>query len=122
MKKQLQSMDRRCFIRVAAGSPFALGAATPATAMNSQIADLFEKRMYLEGWINKNTHRFTDDELDAYCDEVSDIDAQILSLPSTSAGDFAAKVIVDSSRGGCWADWETGPLWIEARALTGAPL
>lgn len=47
------------------------------------------------------------------------IEAEMMALPCTCAADFAAKVIVDTNRGGVFSDWETGAIWQEARALTG---
>ena len=62
-----------------------------------------------------------DDEAaeDAIFDRMVAVENEMMALPSISAADFAAKVIVDTSRGGLFSDWETGALWIEARELTG---
>lgn len=46
------------------------------------------------------------------------IAAKLMALPCTCAADFAAKVIVDTCKGGLFSDWETGAIWQEARALT----
>ncbi len=47
------------------------------------------------------------------------LETEILSLPSTCAADFAAKMIVKSACGQFIDDWGQGELWKEARALTG---
>lgn len=52
----------------------------------------------------------------ARCDQIED---RLMALPSLTAADFAAKVIVDTVQGCMFSDWDTGALWIEARALTG---
>ncbi len=58
-------------------------------------------------------------EADRLYDRMSAIEAEMMALSSASAADFAAKTICDTDRGGLFSDWETGALWIEARALTG---
>ena len=64
----------------------------------------------------------SDEVLDADVDVMRGIEAQIMRLPTTCTADFAAKVIIDSSDGGCLSEWETGLLWKEARALTGCSI
>lgn len=60
-----------------------------------------------------------DEELDRLFYHRKDrIEAELMELPCTSAADFAAKVIVDTAKGRVFSEWETGDLWIEARALT----
>ncbi|RME99984.1 MAG: hypothetical protein D6773_12135 [Alphaproteobacteria bacterium] len=58
-------------------------------------------------------------EADRLYDRMSVLEAEMMALPSVTAADFAAKTIRDSCRGVMFSDWETGGLWIEARALTG---
>ena len=48
------------------------------------------------------------------------IEEEIMALPCTCAADFAAKLIVDTCNGVLFSNWETGAIWKEARALTGA--
>lgn len=61
-----------------------------------------------------------DTELDIlFYNRADAIEAEMMALPCTCAADFAAKVIVDTVRGGLFSDWETGAIWVEARALTG---
>ena len=50
------------------------------------------------------------------------LEAEMMAIPCTCAADFAAKIIVDTSRGGLFSDWETGEIWAEARELTGCQL
>ncbi|PZQ49788.1 MAG: hypothetical protein DI556_09975 [Rhodovulum sulfidophilum] len=44
---------------------------------------------------------------------------RMMAIPAKTSAGFAAKVIVDTSEGGLFTDWETGELWKEARRLTG---
>ena len=69
-------------------------------------------------------HIRTESDIDAELDRLfyqhSDrIEAELKALPCTCAADFAAKMIIDTVRGEVFSDWETGALWVEARALTG---
>lgn len=61
-----------------------------------------------------------DDELDRLFynrrDHLIDV---MMELPCTCAADFAAKVVLETVKGQAYSDWETGPLWIEARRLVG---
>lgn len=52
-----------------------------------------------------------------FFDRANAIEEEMMAEPCTCAADFAAKMIVDSCRGGSYSDWETGPIWQEARAL-----
>lgn len=47
------------------------------------------------------------------------VEGRLMILPSQTAADFAAKIIVDTARASMFSEWRTGALWIEARALTG---
>ena len=97
--------------------------AVAAPAPESEILRLF--REYRDLVIAGNAHEPTDpatetEEMDRlFWNRTREIEAQMLALPSTSAADFAAKVIVNTMQGDAMEPWETGALWIEARALTG---
>lgn len=66
-----------------------------------------------------STGKAEDEEMDRLFYQRADwIEAELMALPCTCAADFAAKVIVDTVKGGLFSDWETGALWVEARALT----
>lgn len=54
-----------------------------------------------------------------FLDPMLSIANEIMSLPSQNAADFAAKAIIDTSDAVFFSEWETGALWVEARALTG---
>lgn len=61
-----------------------------------------------------------DDELERlFWNEANAIEAEMMALPCTCAADFAAKMVIATSEGGVMIDWETDPLWIEARRLIG---
>lgn len=61
-----------------------------------------------------------DEEMDRlFYNQRGQIEAEMMALPCTCAADFAAKVIVDTAQGSLYSDWNTGPLWAEARALIG---
>lgn len=59
---------------------------------------------------------------DDLCDQATEIEAQLMDMPSTCAADFAAKLIVDTCQGSIFDDWSAGVLWQEARQLTGMAL
>lgn len=69
-----------------------------------------------------STEKAEDEEMDRlfYCrsDKIED---EMMALPCICAAEFAAKLIVDTVRGRLFSDWETGALWVEARALTATP-
>lgn len=54
-----------------------------------------------------------------FYDEIFRIEDEMMSTPCQTPGDFAAKVIVETSRGGIIPNWDEGALFIEARALIG---
>lgn len=61
-----------------------------------------------------------DEKLDRlFYQRADQLEEVILSLPSTCAADFAAKIIVRSSCGQTIDDWGSGKVWQEARELTG---
>ena len=67
------------------------------------------------------TGKDEDEEMDRlFYQRANQIEGEMMALPCTCAADFAAKVIVDTVKGGLFSDWETGALWVEARALTGS--
>lgn len=47
------------------------------------------------------------------------LEAELMETPSTTAADFAAKLIVAMGNGEYFPDTEDCPIWREARALTG---
>lgn len=60
-----------------------------------------------------------DEEMEAlYYSRIDEIESIVADLPTTSAADFAAKVIVATRLGSVFPDWTMDSLWCEARALT----
>lgn len=124
MKRSLASLFRR--VADMLDAPAALGG--PAEGENTlgstPVQDLF--RQYQAVTLTLNTSRAPrapdegadalERELVAIMDQLRD---QIMATPCVGAGDFAAKAIIDTCRGAAFPDWETGPLWQEARKLTG---
>ncbi|SEO13225.1 hypothetical protein SAMN04489859_10378 [Paracoccus alcaliphilus] len=54
-----------------------------------------------------------------FYNEIFAIEEKMMSIPCKTPGDFAAKMIVATSRGEVSSDWEEGEIWAEARALVG---
>lgn len=54
-----------------------------------------------------------------FCDRTRKIEQEMMELPSQSAADFAAKVLVDTVEGSMFSDWDNGKLWREAREMVG---
>ena len=104
--------------------------ANPAKALTPQAIDTPILRLFREHQAILDASRkhvptvggkAIDAELERLFYERSDkLAEELMALPSTCAADFAAKVIVDSSRGEFFDNWDTGALWIEARQLTGS--
>ena len=59
-----------------------------------------------------------DSEAEALLDAAQQIECAMMMLPCTCAADFAAKAIAATAND-TGLDWQSHPLWIEARALTG---
>lgn len=113
-------MNRRQII--AAPAVLALGAVPAVADGETEILRLFRQREA----IRKAAMALVcvtdaeDAELeDLFWRRADEIEDELMSLPSTCAADFAAKVITDTARGELFSDWETGALWKEARALVG---
>lgn len=47
------------------------------------------------------------------------VENALMALPCKTPADFAVKVIVATCKGQVLADWNTGPIWAEARDLIG---
>ncbi|WP_133119889.1 hypothetical protein [Pseudooceanicola lipolyticus] len=112
-------MKRRTFL---AGSAVSVlpGAAAKASERSRILQPFHQHQHLLKAADCAGRLGMTDIELDArFFDPADEIEAEMMALPCTCAADFAAKAIVDTVRGGVFSDWETGSLWVEARALTG---
>lgn len=59
----------------------------------------------------------SDDLTEVIDRELDALERRIEEMPSASAADFAAKAAIATARGRVCLDWETDPLWREARAL-----
>lgn len=105
-----------------AGAALAIPAMAEADERRTQILRLFHQHQAILDAAAKHISATAsvDEELERlfYC-RSDKIEEEMMALPCTCAADFAAKVIVDSARGGRVSDWETGAIWKEARALTG---
>lgn len=103
---------------VAAPSAFAEQAHSHDTA----ILALFRRRRALVDAAEAHSSQ-DDEELEAlFYREADAIEEQMMSMPCTSAADFAAKFIVASGCGTIAPDWLTDPVCAEARLLTGVSL
>ena len=113
-------MNRRSLLAIL---PAAAVGAVPAAAVaeaDTRILKLF--RQYEEIRLAAESYVCVTDDEDAEVEakfwrRADQIEAEMMALPCTCAADFAAKVIVDTARGALFSGWETGALWIEARAL-----
>ena len=120
------SMDRREALKATACS-VAMIVAPAASIANPNDGDtailrLFRQHREFGRWINSLPGDRTDEDDEPHFAKLFQIADEMMSLPSTCAADFAAKVIIDTVEGGCFSEWETGALWKEARALTGCPI
>ncbi len=129
MKPPFMLTDRR---KLLAGLP-SVGAALvmPTTVRAEEHATPILRLYHQHKAINEAAERHTraafgneqDAELDRmYRQHTDRIEAEIMALPCTCAADFAAKVIVDTCQGNIFSDWETGAIWVEARALIGGAI
>lgn len=117
-------MDRRTFI---AAAPASVATMAQADQQDTEILRLFREHQAIQSAASNHvcteTGKNEDAELDRlFYDKAHLIANKMLALPSTCAADFAAKTVVETCCGGLLPDWETSPLWIEARALTGGVL
>ena len=103
--------------------------ASPAAAIDgeTEILRLFREHSAILDAAGKHvcaaTVKDEDAELELLFYQHSDkIEAEMMALPCTCAADFAAKVIVDTVCGGIFSNWETGAIWLEARALTSSAI
>ncbi|WP_028710949.1 hypothetical protein [Paracoccus pantotrophus] len=61
----------------------------------------------------------SDDEMDRrFHYRAEALKGEILAAPTTSAADFAAKMILATNNGELFPKWDNAAIWIEARALT----
>lgn len=114
-------MNRRQVI--AAPAALALGTIPAAADGDTEIMRLFRQREAIRkasiGYVCVTDDE--DEEMEAmFWRRADQIEDEMMALPCTCAADFAAKVITDTARGEIYSDWETGAIWKEARALTGA--
>lgn len=115
--------------RVATGAPMNCPTAPVVAGPQAEgrIIELFRRHQKLIDAAER--HPWTKEELEnADCDKILDqlfydeinrIESEMMATPCNTPADFAAKVIVATSRGGIIPDWDEGDLFIEARALIG---
>lgn len=120
--------SRRALVAGAVGTAIA---ATPIQgkqqSAETPILKLFHEYQAIikaaEAHVSLAAGKDEDEELERLFYRNSDkIKAEMMAMPCTCAADFAAKIIVDTSRGFLFSDWETGKIWAEARELTGCQL
>lgn len=111
---------RRALLKAAPA--LAMIGAVPAEAANTESPIMTLMRRYMELTQAADVHpSMDDDEMELlFYQERDRIEDEMMALPSATAADFAAKAIVATCRGGLCLDWNTDPLWREARALIGA--
>lgn len=120
-------MNRRLFLSMP--SVALVTCTTPAAAIDgeTEILRLFREHEAILDAAGKHdcaaTGKDEAAELELLFYQHSDkIEAEMMALPCTCAADFAAKMIVDTVRGGTFSDWEKGAIWQEARTLTGCSI
>lgn len=124
-------LTRRALLAVAPATGMAMmappsGAGVPSTPRaDTPILRLFRQHQAIAAAAGEHvcaaTGKVEDEDLERLFNRRSDrIEEEMMALPCTCAADFAAKVIVDTCKGGIFSDWETGTLWKEARSLTGS--
>ena len=117
-------MDRRSFMAAAPALALVGAGTAEAATRETPILRLFrEYEAITEAagvHVCSGTGKDEDEELERlFYRERDQIEGEMMALPCTCAADFAAKVIVDTCKGGLYSNWETGAIWIEARALIG---
>lgn len=89
-----------------------------ADEAQTEILRLFQLHQVLTEEADRHIQSGHDDEDgQRYAAQIADLEDKMQALPSTCAADFAAKAIALTANGQSFPDWETDPLWIEARAL-----
>ncbi|WP_290689917.1 MULTISPECIES: hypothetical protein [unclassified Haematobacter] len=106
-----------------AGAAAAAPLASGSSALDTPILRLFRQHRALleaaDARISTATGPEEDEEIERLLlQPAAAIEDEMLALPCTCAADFAAKLIAGSVCGGVLLDWETDPIWREARALT----
>ena len=92
-----------------------------STAANGEtpILHLFRKNRELVEALNSSVNLPDEEKRDeALFAAAQAIEDTMLAMPCTCAADFAAKAIAATACDTA-LDWQSHPLWIEARALTG---
>lgn len=117
------NITRRALLVAAPAALAAPALAVPAAAATDTLILRLSRRYWslmdaAETHVTDATGLAEDEELDRlFWNEADEISRRIDSLPCTCAADFAAKAIIATAKGGVCLDWNTDPLWIEARAL-----
>lgn len=119
-------LSRRSALAFLAVAPVtAHGNASPSMAIEANsdettpVMALFARYRTFRSWINNLPLTVTDSEIAPMYAELSELEKEIMAIPSQTAADVAAKAIVDSGEGDFAQDWAHGAFWKEARELTG---
>lgn len=122
-------MTRRELLRTASASPVVMlpsvaPAFTAPMTAPTKILDLYHRIAALNDAGSKHVTGLDGEEDDEEMErlfyrERDQLTKEMMATPCTCAADFAAKTVVSTCEGSLFDDWETGELWIEARALIG---
>lgn len=130
---QSQSVSRRSLLRgIPAAAALGVTASTALAGLHQQsaadgdtpILRLFHQREAImeaaKEHVTSETGEDADEEMERlFYNQADRLDDEMMALPSTCAADFAAKVIVATSRASVMPCWESAAIWQEACALTG---
>ncbi len=120
-------LSRRSLLTALPATGAALAVAAPAEAESqTPVMQLFGQWCRMRDRLERISEtvdpgRLTNDRMDRLYAPRDRIEARILAEPCQTAGDFAAKMIIETCLGGLAVQWENNPVWQEARFLVGKP-
>lgn len=119
----LEDPTRRNLLTVMATMGAGLAMPVHAAPENDDTRVLHLFRRHYGLTMAAEAHPSLDDgELDRlFYNERDSIEAEIMSLPSTCAADFAAKMLVSHAYGQFSCLYQDAPVWTEAKELAGIP-
>ena len=117
-----QRLTRRGLVKGLGLSPLIEFASPGAVDASTPVMVEFAKYRHLRKQTDAFPVNLTDTQemaLGILWDHCILVEHKMMAQPSQTAADFAVKVIVDTNLGCLYSNWESGALWIEARALSG---
>lgn len=111
------ALSRRAVLDTTPVAPAATETVAEFPTDGSEIVTLFHQHQAYREWINDRANGLSDNQIETHFDRLKMIEAQIMELPSKSAADFAAKVVVDFCEGSSLSSLEANGIWKEAKAL-----